>query len=213
MRVAIGLKPRTGRAVMVLVGGEPDAPVFVECREIALLPPGGFAPYHVAADLPQPERQASIDRAVADARGMAEQALRDAMRRCRKAGNEVVNCGVLIGKGMPAWTTDEIIAVHIRMPAAEGEMFRDVLVEGARACKLGPATLPDRSAFESAAQALRMKPAQLEAKLAELGKAAGPPWRKPEKEAAAAALVALASAPANRPPTRGSPAGTPRAPG
>ena len=193
MRVAIGLKPRIGRAVMVLVGGEPGAPVFVERREIPLLPAGGFAPYHVAADLPQAKRQASIDGALASARGMAEQALRDAMRRCKAGGNEVVSCGVLVGRGMPAWTTDEIIAVHVRMHAAEGEMFRDVLVEGARACKLGPVSLPDKSAIESAAKALGMKPAQLEAKLSALGKAAGPPWRRLEKEAAAAALVALGS--------------------
>jgi hypothetical protein len=178
---------------MVLVAGEPGAPVFIETREIPLLPPGGFAPYHVAAELPQPERQASVDREVATARAMAEQALRDAMRRCKAAGNEVTRCGVLVGSGMPKWTTDEIIAVHVRMHMAEGEMFRDVLVEGARVCKLGPVTLPDKSAFESAANSLKMKPAQLEAKLADLGKQAGPPWRKLEREAAAAALVALAA--------------------
>jgi len=194
MRVAIGLKPRTGRAVMVLVGGEPGAPVFIESREIPLLPPKGFAPYHVAAELAPAKRQASVDRDIAAAREMAVQALRDAMRRCEAAGNEVVNCGVLVGNGLPDWTTDEIIAVHVRMHMAEGEMFRDVLVEGARACKLGPVTLPDKAAFEAAAKSLRMKPAQLEARLAELGKSAGPPWRKLEKEAAAAALVALGTA-------------------
>jgi len=192
MRVAIGCKPRTGRAVMVLVGGEADAPLFVESREVPLLPPGAFAPYHVAAELPRPERQASVDRAVADARGMAEQALRDAMGRCKAAGNEVAGCGVLVGKGMPPWTTEEIVAVHIRMHAAEGEMFREALVQAARACRLGPVTLPDKTAFESAAAALGIGRAQLDAKLAQLGKAAGRPWRTLERQAAAAALVALA---------------------
>ena len=207
MRVAIGFKPRTGRAVMVVVGGEPAAPIFIEKGEIPLLPPGGFAPYHVAAELPRSRRQASLDRDIATARGMAEQALRDVVRRCKSAGHEVAGCGVLVGNGLPQWTTEEIIAVHVRMHMAEGEMFRDVLVEGARACKLGPVTLPDKSAFESAAKSLELKPAQLEAKLAGLGRAAGPPWRKLEREAAAAALVALAGA-----LTRGSPAGTPPAP-
>jgi hypothetical protein len=178
---------------MVLVGGGPGAPVFIESREIPLLPPGGFAPYHVAADLPPAKRQASVDRALATARKMAEQAIRDAMGRCKAAGNQVVNCGVLVGNGLPQWTTDEIIAVHVRMHMAEGEMFRDVLVDGARACKLGPVTLPDKSAFEAAAKSLKLEPAQLEAKLVELGRSAGPPWRKLEKEAAAAALVALAT--------------------
>lgn len=202
MRVAIGFKPRTGRAVMVIVGGETKAPVFIERREIPLLPPGGFAPYHVAAELPPAKRQASVDRDIATARGMAEQAVRDAIARCKAAGHEVVQCGVLIGKGLPAWTTDEIIAVHVRMHMAEGEMFRDVLVQGARACKLGPVTLPDKTALEDAARLLKMKRAQFASTLEALGKQAGPPWQKLQREAAAAALAALAS---------GSPAGTPRA--
>jgi len=29
---------------------------------------------------------------------------------------------------MPDWSTDEILAVHVRMHKAEGELFRDVLV-------------------------------------------------------------------------------------
>jgi hypothetical protein len=194
MRVAIGFKPRTGRATMVVVGGEPAAPVFVESREVALLPPGAFAPYHVAADLPPSKRQESIDRDVRAARRLAEEAVRDAIRRCQGAGNRVMQCGVLIGKGLPTWSTDEIIAVHVRMHMAEGEMFRDVLVEAARACKLGPVTLPDKTALESAAKTLGMKPARLGAALEALGKQSGPPWRKEHREAAAAALVALAAA-------------------
>jgi hypothetical protein len=205
MRLAIGLKPRTGRATMVIVGGEPRAPVFIESREVALLPPGAFAPYHVAAELPQSERQASVDRDVAAARSMAEAAIRDALRRCKAAGHEVVGCGVLVGNPLPQWSTDEIIAVHVRMHMAEGQMFRDVLVEAARSCKLGPVRLPDKSALESSAKALKMKTAQLGGVLDTLGKAAGPPWRKEQREAAAAALAALAGA-------TGSPSRTPRAP-
>ena len=193
MRIAIGFKPRIGRASMVVLAGEIAAPIFIESREVALLPPGAFAPYHVAAELPQPKRQASVDRDVAAARGLAEEALRDAIRRCKSAGNEVSHCGVLVGRGLPAWTTDEIVAVHVRMHMAEGEMFRDVLVEAARRCRLEPVTLPDKTALESAAIALKMTPEKLAATLGTLGKAAGPPWRKEQREAAAVALAALAA--------------------
>lgn len=192
MRVAIGFKPRTGRAAMVIVGGDAAAPVFIESREVALLPPDAFAPYHVAAELPPAKRQASVDRDIAAARSLAEEAMRDAMRRCKAAGHDTVGCGVLVGRGMPQWTTEEIIAVHVRMHMAEGEMFRDILVDGARALKLDPVTLPDKAALEAAAKELKMKPAQLGSMLDALGKAAGPPWRKEQREAAAAALVALA---------------------
>jgi hypothetical protein len=92
---------------------------------------------------------------------------------------------------MPDWSTDEILAVHVRMHKAEGELFRDVLVAGARACDLELTTLPAKSALDDAARMLRLTRARLDAQLATLGKSAGPPWGKDQKEAAAAALVAL----------------------
>lgn len=91
---------------------------------------------------------------------------------------------------MPAWTTEEILAVHVRMHQAEGELFRDVLRSGARACGLVVTELPDKNALDSAARALQWTRARLDASIAALGKSAGPPWGKDQKEAAAAALVA-----------------------
>ncbi len=95
---------------------------------------------------------------------------------------------------MPEWTTAEIMAVHVRMHKAEGELFRDLLVEAARANAIEPTTLPDRTAVDSAAKRLGVTRARLDEDLAALGKAAGPPWGKYQKEAAAAALVVLRSA-------------------
>src|SRR5262249_53369061 len=108
------------------------------------------------------------------------------------AGRELCGCAVLVGSGMPNWSTDEIVAVHVRMHQAEGELFRDVLVAGARACDLEVTTLPDKSALDDAARRLGRTPARLEARLGALGKSGGPTWGKDQKEAAAAALVALA---------------------
>jgi hypothetical protein len=92
---------------------------------------------------------------------------------------------------MPDWTTEEILAVHVRMHQAEGELFRDVLVAGARACGLELIMLPDKSALDAAAERLGVTRARLLANLAVIGRAAGPPWAKDQKEAAAAAFVAL----------------------
>ena len=72
---------------------------------------------------------------------------------------------------MPGWTTAEILAVHVRMHKAEGELFRDVLVQGARECGIEPTTLPDKTAIDAAARALGITRARLDADLAVLGKA------------------------------------------
>ena len=191
MRVALGLKARTGSAVLVIVGRDAGEARVIESSRIALLPAGDFAPYHAAEDLEPAAARESVRRAVAAAHRLAESGLREAMRRCEKAGHRVCGCGVLVGPGMPAWSTEEILAVHFRMHKAEGELFRDVLVAGAKACNLALVTLPDKTAPESAARTLRLTRARLDAKLAALGGQAGPPWRKEQQDAAAAALVAL----------------------
>jgi len=94
---------------------------------------------------------------------------------------------------MPAWSTDEILAVHVRMHQAEGVLFREVLVAGARACGLVPVTLREKTALDEAARMLGLKRAELEARLNAFGKTIGAPWGKDQKEAAAAALVALSA--------------------
>ena len=192
MRVALGLKARTGRAIFVAVGGSPDLQVLGR-GEMRLLPEGAMAPYHAAEGLSSRAAQKSVDRDIAAARRLAEQGIRSANKALTAAGHDVCGCGVLTGGGMPPWSTDEIIAVHVRMHHAEGELFRDVLVHGGTACGLAVATLPEKTAFDAAADALGISRRDLDTRLAALGKTIGPPWAKDQKEAAAVALVALAS--------------------
>ena len=194
MRAALGLKARTGRAVLVALAGGTDDPQLVERSQIRLLPEGAFAPYHAAEGLRPADARASVRRSIADAHRLAESGIREAARRIAMAGHELGGCAVLVGSGMPDWSTDEILAVHVRMHKAEGELFRDVLVAGARACELQLTTLPDKSALDEASKRLGLTRARLEARLTALGKSAGPPWGKDQKEAAAAALVALGHA-------------------
>lgn len=191
MRVAIGLKARTGRATLVAIGGDLDEPRFIERSQIQLLPDGAFAPYHAAKELEAAEARESVRHSIASAHGLAASGIRRAAERLTEPGDEFCGCTVLVGTGMPKWSTDEILAVHVRMHKAEGELFRDALVAGARACGLRVTTLPDKSALDDATRLLGLTRSRLDAHLAALGRAAGPPWGKDQKEAAAAALVAL----------------------
>jgi len=191
VRVAFGLKARTGRAALVAVAGDVRAPQLIERSELQLLPKGAWAPYHAAEGLDPAEARESVKRSVAAAQRLARNGIREAALRVVEAGHELCGCAVLVGPGMPNWSTDEILAVHVRMHKAEGELFRDVLVAGARACDLELTTLPDKSALEDATKRLGLTRTRLDAHLAALGRAAGPPWGKDQKEAAAAALVAL----------------------
>ncbi|QJR10051.1 hypothetical protein DSM104443_01102 [Usitatibacter rugosus] len=190
-KAALGFKPRTGRAVLVVLLDVDGKPEVLERADLGLLPPGEFATYHAAEGLEPEAARKYVQGSIARAQRLATAAVRDAVKRCKAAGHEVVGCGVLIGTGMPEWTTDEILAVHVRMHKAEGELFRTVLVEGARECGFEPATLPDKTALDAAAKKFGLTRAKFDAQLAAIGKAAGPPWAQYQREAAAAALVAL----------------------
>ncbi len=191
MRVAFGLKARTGRAALVAIGGDVHEPQLIERSQMQLLPDGALAPYHATEGLGPADARESVRRSIASAHRLATSGIREAARRFTDAGHELCGCAVLVGTGMPDWSTDEILAVHVRMHKAEGELFRDVLVAGARACDLELTTLRDKSAIDDATKMLGLTRARLDAQLATLGRSAGPPWGKDQKEAAAAALVAL----------------------
>ena len=190
-RAAFAFKPRTGRAVRVTLALEGGEVRVIERAEVALLPPGEMAPYHAADGLASKAAGQHVKAAVARARRLAEAAVADARRLCADAGHELAGCAVLVGTGMPEWTTEEILAVHVRMHKAEGEMFRGILVDAVRACGIEPLTLPDKSALDAAAKELKITRGKLDGRLAAIGKAAGPPWAQYQKEAAAAALAVL----------------------
>lgn len=193
-KAAIGFKPRTGRAVMVILASDAQETRVIGRREIALLPPGEMAPYHAAEGLESKAADRHVKAAIERARRLARAAVKDAAKRCADVGYDLAGVGVLVGTGMPQWTTDEILAVHVRMHKAEGEMFRDILVEAVRDFEMEPTTLPDKTALDAAAKKLGIARAKLDAEIAAMGKAAGPPWGQYQKEAAAAALAALREA-------------------
>jgi hypothetical protein len=86
---------------------------------------------------------------------------------------------------------DQILAVHPRMHQAEGALFRDALAHAVEACGLRPVALPEKGVEARACELLAAPPAALAAALAELGRAAGAPWGRDQKDAALAAWVAL----------------------
>ncbi len=190
MRAALGLKARTGRALLVAVGNETELHI-LERSQLPLLPEGDWAPYHAAEGLAAQAARERVTSSVASARRLAAEGIRGAAERLISAGHTICGCGLLVGAGMPTWSIEDILAVHVRMHQAEGELFRDVLVRGARAHGLEVVTLREKSALDDAATALGLSRPQLEARLAALGKTVGPPWGKDQKEAAAAAMVVL----------------------
>jgi len=183
MQVAFGLKAHSGWAALVAVGHQNEDVVLTDRRRIDLVDEAWQKqPYHAAEKLAPTAARDLVARGIDAARRIAIGQLQAAIDRERHHNREPAVCAVLVGNPMPDWSVDQILAVHFRMHKAEGVLFRDVLLHAAAACELRTVAVPqtapggDRRLLE---------------RIAALGKSAGPPWGRDQKDAALAALIAL----------------------
>ena len=196
MKVALGLKAHSGWAALVGLGLKNNDFVVVERRRIELADEDWQKqPYHAAEELNAPEARELVKRGISDARRSADREIRSIIRRHRELGNEITACAVLVGTPMPNWSTEEILAVHFRMHKAEGVLFRDVLLRGAKASGLKVLSIPEGSLSQYAEKSLGLSTKSIELILKDLGKSAGPPWARDQKDAALASMIALTGRP------------------
>jgi hypothetical protein len=176
--IVIGVVARTGSAVAVALSGTAAAPRFRARREIELVPPGLAAqPYHVAAGTDLAAAGALIARVEA----AAEQAAAAGLRALAAAPPAIpVRAVAVVVKAVsvPGPLAD-ILRSHAWMHAAEGVLYRQAVLAAATECGW-TARAVEQSALPAAEQAINM-----------LGRDAGPPWRRLEKDAARAALTLL----------------------
>jgi hypothetical protein len=199
-RLALGLKAHSGWAALVALSEDLLARslTVVDRRRLELVDPkdAGWArqPYHAAEGLDPADAEDVVRRAIAGAHAHALRGLEGALASLRAGGDEVVGCGVLLGSAMPGWSVAEILAVHMRMHKAEGELFRAALVAAASRAGLGVMGIREQELEVRAGEALPLPARERAARLTEAGRRAGPPFARDQKQAALAAWIALRSA-------------------
>jgi len=179
--IVVGVVTRTGLAVAVALSGAADAPRFRGRREIGLMPPHLPAqPYHTAAGLDlAAARQLTgqAGRAAEDAAAAGLRALADTLPPGAIRAVAVAVRAVSVPDDLA-----QVLRSHAWMHAAEGILYRQAVLAGARRCGW-TAHAAGASALPPAEQVLTM-----------LGQAAGRPWRRMEKDAARAAITVLRQA-------------------
>jgi hypothetical protein len=193
--VTVGLRAHTGWAVAVALAGPPAAPSVVDRRRLDLTDPEvPRQAFHAAADLDAAAAAALVERATRTAEALAERAVRGLAGELRSAGHRLGGAGVVLGGGRRLGTLAQVLASHAAMHAAEGELYREVLVHACAACGLPVTGVPERDLHDRAAAVLGVPVPDLRRRVAELGRACGPPWAQDQKSAALAAWLALAAA-------------------
>jgi hypothetical protein len=194
--VTIGFRAHTGWAVAVALAGPPAAPVVVDRRRLDLTDPEvPRQAFHAAADLDAGAAEALVERATRTAETLAEQAVRGLVGELRSAGHQVAGAGIVLGGGRRLGTLAQVLASHAAMHAAEGELYREVLVHAAAACGLLVTGVPERDLHDRATVALGVPAPDLRRRVTELGRACGPPWAQDQKSAALVAWLPLAAGP------------------
>ncbi len=194
---ALGFRAHSGWAAAVAVSGPPSAPEVVDRRRIEIADaedPDAKQPYHAAEGLDLKDAERLVRRCTQTSQRLARAAVGTILAELRAAGHGVVGCGLLQGSGRALPGLAGILASHALIHTAEGQMFRDILAEAGRHHDLPVLEVRERELMARCATDLGLPADKRTRRLAELGRALGPPWRQDEKLATLAAWLALAAA-------------------
>lgn len=195
---AIGWRAHSGWAALIAVAGPLRAPVVVERRRVELVDralPGAAQPFHAARDLPPAEGERFVARCREASLRLARQATAATAEALRRGGYRLTACGLLQSSARPLPELAAVLASHALVHTAEGELFRGVLAAAAADHGLAVLRVKERELRERCTIGLGVGAGDLDRRLAELGRALGPPWRQDEKLATLAAWLALAGPP------------------
>jgi hypothetical protein len=188
---AIGLRAKTGRAIVVALGGPPESPIVLLKTEIKLVDPKVPAtaqPYHEIMELPFDQWERAVSKSAKAIERVAAKALAKMIDQLQASGQKPIGVGVV---GAPDRNLARIGNPHIRAHAGEGVLFRRVLEIGAESNGLKWQVFSDREFDGAVAMRLSSKYSKIRQSLDNLRQSVPPPWRMDEKQAALAAWVVL----------------------
>jgi hypothetical protein len=193
---ALGFRAHSGWTAVVAVTGSLRKPVVLERRRIEIAAAGingSKQPYHTAERLDLQKAEMLIRLCRDSSTRLASGAVSALATDLRNRGYSVACAGILFASGRPLPDLATTLKSHALIHTAEGEFFRDALVQAAERCSLPAIRVKEREAWDRGAALLRVTAADLQQRINELRRSLGPPWRQDEKLASLAAWIALAA--------------------
>jgi len=197
-KVVIGFADHSGWCVAVAVVATGGWFEVVARERLEILEPGWTLPsppglprqpYHAVAEQGMDRRVIEeVLESAADGAAAEIKRIRESLRR---TGHDLGIAVVPVGTVRLPASLDAILGSHALLHAAEGELFREALAEGASRCGLTVVRAPRKDIIGLAASASGLSLQAFEAKLKDAGKPLGPPWTADQRLAMAGAMLAL----------------------
>jgi hypothetical protein len=191
---ALGFSVHSGWAALVAVVIEERFPLLLLRERPHLVKTFTFEfrqPYHTAQKKTLEEARDFIAQVRAEAGGLADYAIQSVRAKLQILGCELRNSGHLASSAKPLPELPRILASHALIHTADGELFREALLDACRRQGLFVLIVKESELLERACREMHLPAEKLVERLAELGRAHGSPWTKDEKFATLAACLSL----------------------
>lgn len=193
-KAAMGMRVHSGWAAMVAVALDGRSPCVLWRARPHLVEAFTFEfrqPYHTAEKLPIGQARVVIERARETATRLARLAFEESQAAIRRRGFETEFCGMLLASAKPLPPLEKILLSHALIHTADGELFRQALLEAARNLSLEAFTVKEKELIDRAGRELKLNREEIHRHIAEAGQSAGRPWAQDEKLATLVAWTAL----------------------
>ncbi|HEY3812091.1 MAG TPA: hypothetical protein VGL66_02615 [Caulobacteraceae bacterium] len=191
-KVAIGVRPKTGWAIVVVVTDQAHPRALVRERVELLGDPDRFV-YHRAEALGSLPAAAKL---IDAERGKVIAQARHALERIQShaaAQDEVVALGVVAAAAKPDPPLEAVLKTHMKVHGAEGRFYPACWIAAGQALNLRVTRLAEKDATLTVAERCDTDEAEAAEMLKAMGARLGRPWDADCKLAAAAAWAALGS--------------------
>lgn len=193
---ALGFRVHSGWAAAVVVAGNLASPNVVARRRIEFAAPGipgSKQPYHAAERLELKEAEQFLQRCHEGSVSLARKAVGDCILDADREGQKVASSGILLGSGRTLGTLAAILASHALIHTAEGEFFRQVVVDACKHHAVPVSAVKEKELLPRCQSELHISREALDQHVSSIRRIIGPPWRQDEKFAMMVAWLALAA--------------------
>jgi hypothetical protein len=193
---ALGFRVHSGWTSLIALALENNQPIILARQRPHLVATFSYTfrqPYHTAEKMDLSEARVFLDQQRSEAHKLALEALRAAQTEVTQQGYELTRAALLLASGRPLPELPKILASHSIIHSADGEFFREALLNACARTNLAITKIKDRELLADASSTLCRNPATLTRFVNDLGKPLGSPWTQDEKFATLAAWLSLAT--------------------